>query len=147
MFQEYTRRKELSTSKETIFEIEVGRDEGDRILKYKTIRDVERYMGRKQVTKDDLLSSRLNSAGFPHTRSVTPPISSSSAIASPSSHKDSYKADAPPSASLTGFRDPNTRTGTAPDLQRPTTYMSRSYVLGFDSQMGQNSGSVGYLLV
>jgi hypothetical protein len=99
MFQEYVRRKKLSTPKETIFR--VSQDRHGRVTKYKTIKHIRTYMRRKQVSEDEFLSSPSDGGSFPHIRPITPPLSpaTSPASGSPSSQIDGDNTDAATPAS------------------------------------------------
>ena len=127
MFQEYVRRKKLSTPKETIFR--VSQDRHGRVTKYKTIKHIRTYMRRKQVSEDEFLSSPSDSGNFPHIRSITPPLSpaTSPASASPSSQIDGDNIDAATPASLMNVTGANGRSLNSLSLQNPTIDVSRQY--------------------
>ena len=143
MFQEYVRRKKLSTPKETIFR--VSQDRHGRVTKYKTIKHIRTYMRRKQVSEDEFLSSPSDSGNFPHIRSITPPLSpaTSPASGSPSSQIDGDNADAATPASLMNITGANSRSLNSLSLQNPTIDVSQQYThsqaIGWPSDLHQIS--------
>ena len=109
MFQEYTRRKNLSTPKET--EFRVCQDSRGRVAKYKNIKHIRTYMRRKQVSEEEFLSSPSDAGSFDHIRCITPPLSPalSSASPAPSSQLDGYNENSLTPASLVPIPGANGR--------------------------------------
>jgi hypothetical protein len=143
MFQEYVRRKKLSTPKETIFR--VSQDRHGRVTKYKTIKHIRTYMRRKQVSEDEFLSSPSDGGNFPHIRPITPPLSpaTSPASGSPSSQIDGDNTDAATPASLMNITGANSRSLNGLSLQNPTMDVSQQYThsqaVGWPSDLHQIS--------
>jgi tetratricopeptide (TPR) repeat protein len=144
MFQEYVRRKKLSTPKETIFC--VSQDRHGRVTKYKTIKHIRTYMRRKQVSEDEFLSSPSDRSNFPHIRSITPPLSpaTSPASASPSSQVDGDNIDAATPASLMDITGTNHRPLNGLSLQNSTIDVSQQYThsQGFGWPSDPHQGSI-----
>ena len=95
MFQEYHRRRNLSTPKDTIFAIR--EDRPGRVSKPKNLKHIRNYIRRKRVSEEAFLSGPSDRNNFPHIRALTPPLSPepSSGSASPSSQGHDNANDEP----------------------------------------------------
>ena len=99
MFQEYHRRINATTPKETIFEFRWSHRGARDIMKHKSPQHIRQYMRRKKLCDDDFLADELNTELFPHIRPRTPPLSPPTPQASPfvSTHPQTMNAMALPS--------------------------------------------------
>ncbi len=107
MFQEYHRRKNQSTPKETIFAIR--ENQLGRVAKPKTLKHIRNYIRRKRVSEEAFLSVPSDRNNFPHIRPLTPPLSPepSSESASPASQMHDNSHDEPSPSSLSELAEPS----------------------------------------